>query len=52
MCYYIIPKLYYKKKKSSMGKYYILVRTFSGKLVNSKVKDIFETSSIIISNTG
>ena len=33
-----------------MGKYFIVA--FAGKWVYSKVKDMFETSSIIISNTG
>ncbi len=35
-----------------MGKYYILRRTFSGKLVISNLGDIFEIYSIIIGNTG
>ena len=35
-----------------MGKYYILGRTISGKLVISNLGDIFEIYSIIIGNTG
>ena len=33
-----------------MGKYYILEKICSGKLIGSKIGDIFEISSIIIYN--